>query len=122
VHAGRVIAIPPEQGDLGLTVEAPETHTLEDPREVAIFVSHAYPCQLSVSIVNEAGVTVRRLCSRQSTRPLKTEPEGSTFYWDGRERSGETAAPGVYRVRVSGYMGSQVFTAESAPITLAAGT
>jgi len=118
VHAGRVIAIPPAQGELALAVETPAEYRIGGSRELAIFVSHAYPCQLSVTIVNQAGETVNRLCHRQSTRPLHITPAGSTFYWDGRDRDGNPVAEGTYTVRVTGYMGSQTETAESGVITL----
>ena len=113
VHAGRVIAIAPSQGDLALGIEVADAYTTNDPRELSVFVKHAYPCELSVAIVNSQGKTVRRLCHRQSTRPLKITPEGSTFYWDGRDKQGAPVAPGKYRVQASGYMGELTFSAES---------
>ncbi len=118
VHAGRVIAVLPETGELDLGVEVASAYTPGDPKELSIFVRHALPCQLSVSIVDEQGRTVRRLCTRQSTRPLKIEPEGSTFYWDGRAKDGTPAAAGTYLIRVTGYLGGETFTVESDPITL----
>ncbi len=118
VHAGRVIAIPPAQGELGLGVETPVIYTLGSARELAIYVSHLWPCQLSVTIIDQDGQTVRRLCTRQSTRPMKMVPEGSTFYWDGCGKDGQPVAAGAYRVRVTGYMGSATFTVDSDPITL----
>jgi len=120
VHAGRVIAVPPDGGELDLGVETPAAYAVGTPREMAIFVRHAYPCELSVSIVNERGETVRRLCSRQSTRPLKIEPQGSTFYWNGCGRDGEPVPAGTYTVQVTGYMGDETFTADSGPVTLTA--
>lgn len=120
VHAGRVIAIPPTEGNLDLGVEVANRYSVRNPRELAIFVRHAFPCQLSVSVVDSDGQTVRRLSHRQSTRPLKTTPEGSTFYWDGLDKTGQPVASGTYRVRVTGYMSEQTFTVESDPITVTA--
>jgi len=116
VHAGRVIAIPPEKGNLDLGVEVDSRYSAKNPRELAVFAKHACPCQLSVSIVDQTGKTVRRLCHRQSTRPLRIVPEGSTFYWDGLDKSGQPVENGQYRVQVTGYMSDQTFTAESQPI------
>ncbi|MDD3213143.1 MAG: FlgD immunoglobulin-like domain containing protein, partial [Eubacteriales bacterium] len=116
VHAGRVIAVPPDEGDPALTVEVGGAYTPGSPREMAIFVGHTCPCELSVSIVNESGETVRKLCHRQSTRPLKIC--GSTFYWNGRDQNGDYVAPGTYQVRVTGYLGNRVFTADSGTVVI----
>ena len=118
VHAGRVIAVPPTAGELALGVETAGSYFTDDPRELAIFVRHAFPCQLSVAVLNAEGSVVRRLCHRQSTRPLNITPEGSTFYWDGRDKAGQKVAPGSYRISVTGYMGERAFSAESNPVTL----
>ncbi|NLI22377.1 MAG: CHAT domain-containing protein [Clostridiales bacterium] len=120
VHAGRVIAIPPETGELGLSVETVDRFVAGGPREMEIFVAHACPCLLSVVIENEAGETVRTLCHRQSTRPMCIDPEGSVFYWNGLDKNGAVAAAGQYRVRVTGYLGEQSFAAVSAPVALTA--
>ena len=101
-------------------MEVDSRYTATNPRELAVFVSHAYPCQLSVSILNAQGEIVRRLCHRQSTRPLRIQPEGSTFYWDGMDKTGNVVSPGTYRVRVEGYLGDSSDTVESKPITVTA--
>lgn len=119
VHAGRVIAIPPAQGELALAVETSDRYAVGNPRELAIFVRHAYPCSLSVSIVDSQGKIVYRLSHRQSTRPLRIDPEGSTFYWDGRDKAGKPVAADTYRVRVTAYLEDQNTTVESAPIQIA---
>ncbi|MEA4928908.1 MAG: caspase family protein [Candidatus Limiplasma sp.] len=121
VHAGHVIAIPPAQGDPQLAVETNGRYTADGERELAIFVRHDGPCELSVSILDEAGQVVRRLCHRQSTRPQGITPEGSTFYWNGLDKSGQKVCSGRYRVRVTGYLGEQTFSADSADVTLTNG-
>ena len=88
------------------------------PRALPIFVRHACPCELSVTIENEAGQTVRKLCYRQSTRPLKIIPNGSTFYWNGRDRNGTAVPAGKYRIHVTCFLGKQTFTADSNTITV----
>ena len=116
VHAGRVIAISPAQGDMKLDVETASRYETSNPRELAIFVRHAFPCQLSVNIVNAKGETVCRLSRRQSTRPLRIDPAGSTFYWNGCAKNGDAVEPGTYRISVTGYMGEKTETAKSNPI------
>lgn len=120
VHAGTVVAVPPTEGDLQLSVEAPASYAVGGPGELAVFVRHAFPCRLSLSVVNSAGETVRRLCHRQSTRPLGITPEGSTFYWNGCDKRGNPLPPGEYRLVATGYLGERAFTAESGPLTLTA--
>ena len=116
VHAGCVLAVSPSKGDLRLTVRTPRVYQSESSKELAIYVGHAYPCVLSLTIVNAKGDVVRRLCHRQSTRPMQMN--GSTFYWDGRDKTGAVVPDGVYRVRVSGLLGELVFTVASDEITV----
>ena len=118
VHAGKVISIPPKEGDLALGVDVARDYDVSNPQELAVFVRHAFPCQLSVTVVNAKNETVYRLSHKQSTRPLRITPEGSTFYWNGCDKTGAPVPAGKYRVRVTGYMGQQTFTAESGVITL----
>lgn len=118
VHAGTVVAVPPAEGDLQLGVEAADSFAVGGPGELSVFVSHAFPCRLSVSVIDSEGKTVRRLCHRQSTRPLGITPEGTTFYWNGCDKHGDPLPPGEYRLVATGYLGESEFTAESGPLTL----
>jgi len=118
MQTGHVIAVTPAQGDPELSVTAPESFVLAEGAELPIFVSHAYPCTLSVSIIDSEGNTVKRLSFRGATRPLNTVPEGSCFYWDGRGQSGETVPEGEYRVLVEGWIGDTVYSAQSEIITI----
>ena len=102
VHAGRVFCIPPAAGELQLGVEVPGQYNPATHEEMNVFVRHAYPCALSVAVVNEQGDIVLRLCHRRSTRPSQTIPEGSLFYWDGNDKSGVPVPPGIYYIQVSG--------------------
>ncbi|MDD3412133.1 MAG: caspase family protein, partial [Eubacteriales bacterium] len=116
VHAGCVLCAPPESGDLALAVSAPARYTLGSSRELAVFVEHAFPCVLSVAVVDAEGTVVRRLCHRQSTRPMQIG--GSTFYWDGADKNGDPVPEGVYRIRASGVMGDKTFTVLSEEIVM----
>lgn len=118
VHAGRVLCVLPETGGQTLSVR---TQAVFDPaggRELAVLVEHDYPCALSVAIVDEEGRTVYRLCHRTSTRPMGLKPDGTTLYWDGRLKNGETAPPGRYRVRAQATLNTETITVESEWLTL----
>ena len=119
VHAGRVISIPPDTGDMTLTASVADTFDPSGGRELSIFIGHAYPCALSVSIVDEEDRVVHRLCHRQSTRPMQLDPEGTVLYWDGRLRDGTSADPGVYRVRAEAVMNDTAVTVLSPAFTIA---
>lgn len=118
VHAGRVICVPPDTGEVNLTAEAGKVLDTESGRELSIFVGHDYPCALSVSIVDEEEKVVRRLCHRRSTRPMQLEPEGSVFYWDGKLKDGQYASAGTYRVRAQAVMNDVTVTVMSSPFTV----
>lgn len=118
VHAGRVLCVPPENQPPAISVSVPESFSTAGGRELCIFVSHDAPCSLSVSIVDEAGKTVYRLCHKQSTRPMQLSPAGSVFYWDGTLKNGETIAPGTYRVSVEAYTNEQSAKAVSQPLSI----
>jgi len=118
VHAGRVICVPPTEGDMRLTAHTPHSFQPGAGRELPVFIGHDFPCALSVAVVDEEGNVVHRLCHRQSTRPLQLAPAGSTFYWNGLTRDGTPAAPGVYRIRVQAHMNDSSVTALSAAFTI----
>lgn len=118
VHAGRVLCVPQENEPPVIGVSVPESFSPESGRELCIFVSHDAPCSLSVSIVDEEGNTVHRLCHKQSTRPMQLEPAGSVFYWDGTLKNGQTIAPGTYRISVTAYTNEHSTKTESQPLTI----
>ena len=116
VHAGRVFCVPPASGDLDLAVHTKSSYNRQGGQELALFISHSYPCALSVAVLNEQDEIVRRICHRSSTRPSQTNPEGSLFYWNGTDKNGNPVPPGTYWIQASGSMNSQTFTAFSEPI------
>ncbi len=118
VHAGRVLCVPPEGDAPEISVSVPQTFSPSDGRELCIFVSHDAPCTLSVSVVDQNGKTVHRLCHKQSTRPMQLTPEGSVFYWDGLLKSGERLPEGTYQISVQAYTADQSAAALSEPFTI----
>lgn len=118
VHAGRVICIPPSEGDMQLTAAVGDVLDPSAGEELSILIGHSFPCTLSVAIVDENEKVVHRLCHRQSTRPMQLDPEGSVFYWDGRLRDGSPAAPGTYRVRAQAHMNDTSVTVLSSAFTI----
>ena len=113
VAASRVLCVPPESGDPGLSVSAPAFFAPEDGEELTFTVGHAFPCEVAITIQDMEGKTVRRITSRQGTRPEQLDPTGSTFTWDGRTNAGEIAPEGLYRIVVKGYVGSERYEAVS---------
>ena len=118
VHAGRVLCVPPENQPPAISVAAPGSYSTGNGQELCIFVGHEAPCSLSVSIIDEDGRTIHRLCHKQSTRPMQLEPAGSVFYWDGTLKNGSTIESGTYRVRVEAYTNEQSTATLSQPITI----
>ena len=118
VHAGRVLCVLPEDTVPQVSVSVPAVFSPEDGRELCIFVGHDAPCTLSVTIVDESGKTLHRLCHKQSTRPMQMTPSGSVFYWDGILKSGEPLPDGTYQIRVQAHTEGNSVTALSEPFTM----
>ena len=64
------------------------------------------------------GAVVRRLGYEEPSRPQQLSPAASTFYWDGRLSTGESAPPGTYTAQVRVRLGEKTFLAESNPFQL----
>lgn len=111
--SSRVLCVPPESGDPKLKLVTPGSFAPGQGEELNFVVQHEYPCQLTITVVDEEGKTVRRLASRSSTRPEQLQPRGSAYTWSGLRSNGERAAAGVYRIRVKAYVGDAVYETES---------
>ena len=118
VAASRVLCIPPESGDPHLAVSAPAFFAPEDGEELIFNVLHDFPCELTVTIEDMDGRTIRRLSSRQGTRPEQLDPAGSAFTWDGVRTGGDLAAEGLYRLRVKAYVNDEKYELVSEPVML----
>ena len=118
VAASRVLCVPPDQGDPALSVSAPAFFAPEDGEELTFTVSHAFPCEVAITIQDMEGKTIRRICSRQGTRPEQLDPTGSSFTWDGLTSACELAPEGMYRIVVKGYVGGERYETVSDLILL----
>ncbi|MBQ8655320.1 MAG: caspase family protein [Clostridia bacterium] len=118
LSASRVICVPPQSGDPHLTVTSAGAFAPLKGEELGIMISHEYPCQLTVTVQTMEGKTVRRLASRDATRPEQLQPRGSTFCWSGRRANGQMAEPGTYRISVKAYVGDETYECVSEPFEL----
>lgn len=107
VVSSRVLCVPPASGDPELAVITPALFAPEDHEELTFIVQHAFPCELTVTIEDMEGKTIRRLSSRQATRPEQLDPMGSSFTWDGLTNAGDLAPEGMYRIHVKGHVNGE---------------
>lgn len=116
--SSRVLCVTPASGDPLLEILPDDSFCPDTGGELNFVVHHQYPCELTVTIEDMDGNTVRRLSSRQATRPERLLPLGSTFCWNGRQTDGSLAEEGMYRIRVKAYVGSEQYEALSEPVVL----
>lgn len=114
----KVLCVPPTTDDPQLRVHVQDTFCSESGEELTFVVYHGVPCELTVTIEDEAGQTVRRLSSRQASRPEQLSAPGSTFCWNGTDSQGKLVNAGLYRVRVKAYVGTERYEVESGWISL----
>ena len=114
----KVLCVPPTMGDPELRVHVQDTFCSESGEELTFVVYHGVPCEVTVTIEDEAGQTVRRLSSRQASRPEQLSAPGSTFCWNGTDSQGKLVNAGLYRVRVKAYVGTERYEVESGWISL----
>ena len=120
VACSRVLCIPPEEGDPCLKVAAPAVFCPDAWEEMTFNILHETPCELTVTIIDEQGKTVRRLSSRQGSRPEMLEPAGTCFTWDGMRNDGSRAPDGAYYIKVRAYVGEEMYELISDPVYLLA--
>lgn len=118
VACSRVLCIPPEAGDPQLRVTAPAIFCPDAWEELTFNVLHETPCELTVTIIDAQGKTVRRLSSRQGSRPEMLEPSGTCFTWDGMRSDGTRAPDGAYYIRIRAYVGEEMYELISDPVLL----
>lgn len=118
VAASHVLCVPPDTGDPELALFAPAFFAPEDGEELVFNVLHLTPCELTVTVEDMEGATVRRLSARQATRPEQLNPRGTCFTWDGLTNSGTLAQEGYYRIRVKAYVNGEIYEYVSEPVLL----
>ena len=96
----------------------PEAFTPSAGEEFTFNILHDYPCEMTVIIEDTDGSTVRRIVSRQATRPEHLRPLGSTYCWTGLLSDGTAAPAGKYRIRATAYIGSESYEIVSEPFEL----
>lgn len=116
VASARVLCVPPESGDPSLAVESPSMFCPAVYEELTFIVRHDQPCELTVTIEDAEGNTVRRLVSRQATRPEQIK--GTSLTWDGFCADGTIAPAGSYRIRVRAYVGTEKYECLSDEVIL----
>lgn len=119
LSTSRVLCIPPDSGNPGLAVDCDNVFCPARWQELSFVIRHRFPCELTVTVEDMDGNTVRRLTSREPTRPEQLSPTGSAYCWSGRLSDGSFAPPGEYRIRVKAYVGSERYEAVSDAFTLA---
>ncbi len=120
VVGATVLCIPPADADPALTVSATEAFCPDYGEECALIVTHAVPCELSVAVLDADGRTVRRLASRDPSRPEQLVPTASSLTWSGRLNDGTYAPAGTYTLRVSAVVGDTLWRAPDVSVTLKA--
>ena len=119
--SSRVLCVPPAQGDPQLDILPGGSFCPGAGEELSLVVTHRYPCELTVTVQDMEGKTVRRLASRAPSRPEQLSPQGSSYFWNGLTSRGETAPAGQYRIQVKAYIGDTVYEALSEPFELIGG-
>ena len=121
LSSSRVLCVPPEQGDPLPDILPDSSFCPGAGEEMSFVVTHRYPCELTVTVQDMEGRTVRRLASRAPSRPEQLSPQGSSFCWNGRDSRGDAAPAGQYRIQVKAYIGDMVYEALSEPFELIEG-
>ncbi|MBE5769321.1 MAG: CHAT domain-containing protein [Clostridiales bacterium] len=116
--SSHVLCVPPQSGDPALDMTVSGDFSPGQGQEMTFAVHHAFPCEMTVTVEDESGATVRRLCSRQASRPEQLTPAGSTFCWSGQLSDGTLAPAGTYRIRVKAYVGTEMYEITSEPFRL----
>lgn len=118
LSGSRLIAVQPSFGNPRLSIWCAPSFAPRTGEELSIYVRHAFPCSLTVTIRDSAGGTVRRLGYKTPSRPLGSMQEGSFFYWDGKAQNGEYVSPGEYTIHVSCRIGETLYEQHSGLISI----
>ena len=111
--SSRVLCVPPLTGDPLLEFDMTDSFMPSVGEEFTFVIMHRYPCEMSVVVEDAQEQVIRRLASRQATRPEHLRPLGSTWCWTGRLADGSFAPPGQYRIRATAHIGGENYTLTS---------
>ena len=99
----RLIAVQGET-DAGMTVCAP-ARFVPGEAEMPVDIMTGVPAEITVTVRDESGALIRRLCRGDMTRPA---PGGLTrLYWDGRADNGAFAPAGRYEITAEAVIGGR---------------
>jgi hypothetical protein len=118
MEGARLLCVQPPAGDPGLTLQTEPAFSPGSGREIALRVTHAFPCSITVRVLDSRGAEVRRICNRLPSRPQRLSAEGSVFYWDGHTNAGALAPAGEYMATAAVILGDAAYSAASAPFIL----
>ena len=113
VAASHILCVPPLSGDPELSVAAPESFS----GELTFTVRHSLPCALTVTVEAPDGTLLRRLCTRQASRPQQIG--GTSLTWSGLDAGGERVQASSCVIRVRTEIGGVVYETVSEEIQMA---
>ena len=114
----RLICVQSDSGDPTLRIWCGAGFAPGRGEELSVFVRHAFPCSLTVRVLDAEGVPVRRLAYKAPSRPIGQSRDGSFFYWDGRDAAGEIVPAGAYAIEVSCTVGGITYRQQSGMISV----
>ncbi len=118
VISSRLLCVPPESGDPAMVIHVMPYFVPEMYQELTFSIDHAFPCEMTITVEDMEGNIIRRLSSREPTRPEQLTPMATSYTWDGRLSDGTMAPEGMYRIRVKAYVGSERYEVISDPVSL----
>jgi hypothetical protein len=118
MEGARLLCVQPPAGDPRLSLQTGAAFTPGSGCELTLRITHAFPCSLTVRILDSRGLEVRRICNRLPSRPQQLPVEGSILYWDGKTNAGDYAPAGTYTAAAVTALGDESYTAASAPFLL----
>ena len=118
VQGARLLCVQPRFSPIHLSVAATPAFQPARGQEACILALHDAPCGLTVKILNGEGESVCRLGYAVPSRPQQLSPNGSTFYWNGKDSRGDMCPPGFYTAQLQVKCGRETYTAQSEPFEL----
>lgn len=99
----RLIAVQPVLDAPSMTLRAPQRFEMPGTSEIAVTASVGMPAEITMTVLDESGAVVRRLCAGQLTRPA--DQNTLRLYWDGRDSEGNLVPSGRYVLSAETFIG-----------------